>query len=235
MKKLFKVIPLTITLSLLIIALLLNITAKQVTDEITGEIWKAIIPQSLIEQKDKTSSWFQDIMNNENVKGFIDKYIDSEEVNKVKDKINETKEKAEQEVEKYVDEFIKEQEEKLSPEQRFALNTYRFITNAKLKGILIIAIIINILLIAFTEWSLFKWIKSASWAMAISGVAVLLFTEWLKSSIESLIHITVTLKMLTLPSVGLLLGGVIIRFIYFVIATIIKANKDKKEEKDEVS
>ena len=88
MKKIFRLIPLTITLSLLIVALLLNITSKQVTDEITGEIWKAIIPQSLVEQKDKTSSWFQDIMNNENVKGFIDKYIDTEDMNKLKVKVN---------------------------------------------------------------------------------------------------------------------------------------------------
>lgn len=235
MKKIFRLIPLTITLSLLIIALLLNITSKQVTDEITGEIWKAIIPQSLVEQKDKTSSWFQDIVNNENVKGFIDKYIDTEDMNKLKDKINETKERAQQEIETYVDEFIEEQEEKLSPGQKTALNVYRFITNAKLKGILIIAIIVNILLIAFTEFSLFKWIKSASWAMAISGLSVLLFTEWLKSSINSWIHITITLKMLMIPSIALLVGGIIIRFIYFVVATIIKANKNKKEEADEIS
>lgn len=232
MKKLFKVIPLTITLSLLIIALLLNVTSKQVTEEITGKIWEAIIPQSLVDQKEKTSNWFQGIMDNDNVKGFVDKYLDSEEINKIKDKVNDTKEKATQEIGKYVDDFMKEQEEKLSPEQKIMLNIYRFITNAKLKGILIIAIIINILLIAFAEWSLFKWIKSASWSMALAGLAVLLFTEWLKNSITKWIPITLELKMLVYPAIILLIGGIIIRFIYFIIALILKANKDEKETEE---
>lgn len=232
MRKLFKVIPLTITLTILIMALLINITSKQVTEEITGEIWKAIIPESLQKTGKEGSNWFQDIMNNEEVKGFIDQYINTD---KVKKTIEDMKETATKEVEKAFNEWMEEQEKKLSPGQRFSLNTFRFLTNAKLKGILIIAIIVNIILIAFTMWSFYEWIKPTSWAMALSGVAMLCLAEWLKSTIASLIKITtVTLNCWVYPAIILLVGGIIVRFIYFVIAKIISINH-KGVKKDEIS
>ena len=232
MKKLFRVIPLTITLTLLIIALVFNLTSKTIMQEIKDETWKAIVPESLQKSDEKGSNWFQDIMNNESVKGFIDQYIDTD---KIKETINDVKETAAEEIEKAVDEFIEEQEKKLSPGQRFALNMYRFITNAKMKGILMILIGINILLMALALWSFVKWIKPTSWALALSGLSILLLTEWLRNTIESLIHVTtITYRALTLPGIILLISGIVIRFIYFVIASIIKANKkEKKNEKKE--
>ena len=151
--KIIRLITLTITLTLLIIILILNLTSKAVTKEIITEIWNEIIPQEKVEKaKDnKVSKWFKDLSENDDVQNFLDKYLNSDEVNKIKDKVTETKEQIQEELSNKVNEFIKEQEEKLSPSQKFALNTYRFITNAKLKGIIIIAIIINLLLIAITK------------------------------------------------------------------------------------
>lgn len=228
MRKLFRVIPLTITLTLLIISLVLNLTSKTVIEEIKEETWKAIIPEKIRNQSEEAGNWFQDIMKSDKVKEFLDQYIDTD---KIKDKIDKTKENVEKEVEKAFDEFVEEQEEKLNPKQKFALNTYRFITNAKMKGILMILIGVNILFIALALWSPVKWIKPTSWACALSGLSILLLTEWLRNTIESLIHVTtITYKALIQPGIVLLVGGIIIRFIYFVMASIIKANKDKKEE-----
>ena len=232
MRKLFRVIPLTITLTLLIVSLVLNMTSKTIIQEIKEETWKAIIPESVRNKTEETGDWFQNIMNNESVKGFINQYIDTD---KIKETIDDVKENATKEVEKAFDEFVEEQEEKLSPKQKFALNTYRFITNAKLKGILMILIGVNIVLIALALWSPIKWIKPTSWAMALSGLSILLLTEWLRKTIESLIHVTtITYHALIQPGLILLIGGIVIRFIYFVVACIIKANKkEKKKEKDE--
>ena len=91
---------------------------------------------------------------------------------------------------------------------------------------------VNILLIAIALWSPLKWIKPTSWAMALSGLSILLLTEWLRKTIESLIHVTtITYRALTVPGIVLLISGIIIRFIYFVVAAIIKANKKDKPEK----
>ncbi len=237
MGKIIKLITLTITLTLLIIILILNITSKAVTNEIITGIWNKIIPQETVEKaKDnKVTNWFKDLSNNEEVQSFIDKYIDSEEVNKIKDKINDTKEQVQEELSKKMNDFIKEQEEKLSPSQKFALNTYRFITNAKLKGIIIIAIIINLLLIAITKLSLYKWIKNLSYSLILSGLGIIFLAAWLKSKIYYIIKVSVNLGVLSRPGYILLISGIIIIFIYFVTSIIIKSNKKDKEEEDEVS
>lgn len=235
--KIIRLITLTITLTLLIIVLVLNVTSKAVTNEIITEIWNEIIPQETVEKvKDnKVSKWFKDLSENDDVQNFLDKYLNSDEVNKIKDKVTETKEQIQEELSKTVDNFIKEQEEKLSPSQKFVLNTYRFITNAKLKGLIIIAIIINLILIAIVEKSLFKWIKNLSCSLVLSGILIILLAGWIKNTIRSVIKISITLGVLTRPGFILLISGIIIMFIYFVVSRIIKANKTSKEEEDEIS
>ena len=235
--RMIRLITLTITLTLLIIVLVLNITSKAVTNEIITEIWNEIIPQETVEKvKDnKVSKWFKDLSENEEVENFFDKYLNSDEVNKIKDQFSETKEQIQEELSKTVENFIKEQEEKLSPSQKFALNTYRFITNAKLKGLIIIAIIINLILIALVEKSFFKWIKNLSCSLVLSGILIILLAGWIKNTIRSVINISIRLGVLTRPGFILLISGIIIMFIYFTVSRIIKANKNNKEEKNEVS
>ena len=88
MRKAIRVVSLTFTLILLIIALVLNLTSKKVIDEIKEETWKAIIPESLRDKKESTSNWFQDVMNNDTVKNFVDQYIDTD---KIKETIEDVK------------------------------------------------------------------------------------------------------------------------------------------------
>lgn len=230
-----RIVFLTITLTLLIIALVFNMTSNKITNEIVNGIIESIIPKETTEKvKDnKITKWFNDLKENEDVQNFIDQYIGSDTISKAKDKINEVTEEVKKGIEETVDEFIKEQEDKLNPGQKIALNIFRFLTDAKLKGILMILIGLNILLIALAEASIFKWIKSACWAMALSGVSILLLIEWIKNSIYSLIKLKVTFPFVTTPAIILLISGIVIRCIYLVISMIIKANKG--DEENEVS
>ena len=222
-----RIVFLTITLTLLIIALVFNMTSNKITNEIVNGIIESIIPKEATEKvKDnKITKWFNDLKENEEFQNFLDQYIGSDTISKAKDKINEVTEEVKKGIEETVDEFIKEQEDKLNPGQKIALNIFRFLTDAKLKGILMILIGLNILLIALVEVSIYKWIKSACWAMALSGVSILLLKEWIKSSIYNIIKLTLTLRALTDPAIVLLISGIIIRGIYLIISMIIKANK----------
>lgn len=226
-----RIVFLTITLTLLIIALVFNMTSNKITNEIVNGIIESIIPKETTEKvKDnKITKWFNNLKENEDVQNFIDQYIGSDTISKAKDKINEVTEEVKKGIEETVDEFIKEQEDKLNPGQKIALNIFRFLTDAKLKGILMILIGLNILLIALVEASIFKWIKSACWAMALSGVSILLLVEWIKNSIYSLIKLKVTFPFVTTPAIILLISGIVIRCIYLVISMIIKANKGDDE------
>lgn len=230
-----RIVFLTITLTLLIIALVFNMTSNKITNEIVNGIIESIIPKETTEKvKDnKITNWFNDLKENEDVQNFIDQYIGSDTISKAKDKINEVTEEVKKGIEETVDEFIKEQEDKLNPGQKIALNIFRFLTDAKLKGILMILIGLNILLIALVEASIFKWIKSTCWAMALSGVSILLLVEWIKNSIYSLIKLKVTFPFVTTPAIILLISGIVIRCIYLIISMIIKANKG--DEENEVS
>lgn len=231
-----RIIFLTITLTLLIIALVFNLTSKSITSEIVNGIIESIIPKETSEKVKNNSitKWFNDLKDNEDVQNFIDQYIGSDTISKAKEKINEVTEEVKKSVEETVDEFIKEQEEKLPTSQKIALNIFRFLTNAKLKGILLILIGVNVLLIALVEKSVFKWIKSAAWALSLSGISIILLTEWIKNSIYNIIKLTLTFSVLTKPAIILLISGIIIRFVYLIISVIIKANKEEVEE-DEVS
>ena len=233
MRKIIRLIFLTITLTLLIIFLVLNLTSKQVTSEIMTEIWNSIIPQETVDniKDNKITNWFNDLKNNEKVQNFMDKYL-SEDINKVKDKVNEVTDKAKKEVDKAVDEFLKEQEEKLSPSQKFALQVYRLVTDAKSKGVLMVLIVINILLIALAAKSIYKWICPTSISVALSGLSLLLLTEWVKTKIYSLIKINVTLSVLNKPAYILLISGVVVFFIYLVLTKILNVNKNSKEDKE---
>lgn len=226
-----RIVFLTITLTLLIIALVFNMTSNKITNEIVNGIIESIIPKETTEKvKDnKITKWFNNLKENEDVQNFIDQYIGSDTISKAKDKINEVTEEVKKGIEETVDEFIKEQEDKLNPGQKIALNIFRFLTDAKLKGILMILIGLNILLIALVEASIYKWIKSACWAMALSGVSILLLVEWIKNSIYSLIKLKVTFPFVTTPAIILLISGIVIRCIYLVISMIIKANKGDDE------
>lgn len=226
-----RIVFLTITLTLLIIALVFNITSKSITNEIVNGIIENIIPTSTTEKvkNNKITKWFNDLKENEDVQNFIDQYIGNDTISKAKEKLDEVTEEVKKGVEETIDEFIKEQEDKLNPGQKIALNIFRFLTDAKLKGILMILIGLNILLIALVEKSIFKWIKSACWAMSISGVSILLLIEWIKNSIYSLIKLKVELPFVSTPAIILLISGIVIRCIYLIISMIIKANKGGEE------
>ena len=245
MMKKIHVITSTITLAILMILLVFSLFSKKALDEAMTETINSIIPDISLNEKDSNSnSWFQDIFENEEVKEFMKDYETSEEFEKIKEKWNETKESskekfesAKKEYEEMFNQLIEEQEQYLSPEQQMLINIVKAITNVKIKWLLFVLIVINLVIIAFTEKSFHKWIKSLAWALFLSGIGVIVICYFVKKYLLSFITTTITLKALIDPAIMMIVAGVIIRILYLIAEIIIKINKkvDKEEKIDEIS
>ena len=229
--KTFRSIFLTITLSCFIMMLVLNLASKSILKEVKEEFIKTMIPDNIISEE--SSNWLKEHASSDKIKNFFNQYIDEDLVDKVKDKMKKSTESMKKEIENITEEFIKEQEEKLSPKQKLCLNIYRFITNAKLKGILIIAIFINIILLCLTQKSIWKWIRFAGYACIISGDLLILLVEWVKNYFTTTFQIeTITLYSVFQPAFFLLIGGIAGCFIYLIISKIVKMNQKEKDDEE---
>ena len=224
---------LTITLSLLIVLLVLNLTAKKAVNEVITKNWQALISNNSDKEKN----------------GFFDKFFNSEEMAKSKEKFMEATHYDElgevmgdwtgmQDVfDQYFNTFLEEQEKKLSPEQQNMIKVAKFVTKDGVKKYLMIFIAFNILLLVASTWSLYKWIKNVSISLILSGVSLMGLCEWIKNLINSVISsIEVNLHMITTPAIILITVGVLLLAAFFVFDTIKMIDKKvDKEEKKEVA
>lgn len=244
MRKIVDSISLIISLAVIIILLVLNLTAKQALNEIVVEAWKSIIPESITEKIEQGSNWLEKITNNETLKEYIgedtienikkglkENTSDEESTGGLAEQWNSTKE----ELSKYVDEYLQKQEQYLNPEQQMLINFVRLITTTKMKTILLIAMGIVILLMMINQKSIYKWIKNAAWSFILSGVGLFGICFYVKKVILSVINsANITLRVIQTPAFYLILAGIVVRFIYAVFEIIIKINK-KNSKEDEIS
>ena len=260
MKKIFGTIVLTITLSLLIVLLALNITLKQMINGIVSSSWKTLINVS--EKKEG------------NFKDFIDEYvsedIDTSEIgdlwnsfvgedgeissSKIDDIINTNKEKIKEmtgidisgdmiedveeaiknkDLNKVIEAVMDSQEQRLSPSQRFWLNVAKWLITARMRGILIVCIIINIILLALVQFSFYKWIKPFAWASVISGGLLLAIGYGVQSFLDSIKYVTVSMGSTIHIGILLLIGGIVLRIGYLVVGIILGNMKENKKEEKE--
>ena len=261
MKKIFGTIVLTITLSLLIVLLALNITLKQMINGIVSSSWKTLINVS--EKKEG------------NFKDFIDEYvsedIDTSEIgdlwnsfvgedgeissSKIDDIINTNRDKIKEmtgidisgdmiedveeaiknkDLNKVIEAVMDSQEQRLSPSQRFWLNIAKWLITARMRGILIVCILINIVLLALVQFSFYKWIKPFAWASVISGVILLGLGYGVQAFLDSIKYVTVSMGSTIHIGILLVVGGIVLRIIYLVVGIVLgNVKENKKEEKKE--
>ena len=260
MRKIIGTVLLTIPLTILITLLALNIALKDMMGDIIGSTWKSLIPSISYNDGnyiDDFSSYMNDALEDSDIEdlwgqlqeefgedgGAIQEFIDQnknklEEITGI-DFNTETIEKITEALEnkdygELFGELIESQEKKLTPGQRFGLKFLKFIVQSGTRGILIICIIVNLVLIALVQFSFYKWIKALAWATILGG-GLLLGLGYGFTSLLGKMNLNFSMDNIMKNAIYMIILGVVVRILYFVILTVIKNMKDDKKGKKEVN
>ena len=133
---------------------------------------------------------------------------------------------------KSLEQQISNAKNNMPKEGKKLLKVYKFVVSEKLRIILIVSMIIDILLIILLKHSYYKWLKSTSIAIISSGLVSLMSSLLIKLVIGH--FTTVSIKVSTLQIAGLttLVIGILLFIIYFIINNV---NKEKTNEISKVS
>lgn len=259
MRRIVGTILLTIPLTILITLLALNLILKDMMGDIIGSTWKSFIPSISYKEGnffDQFKEYVNEAFEDEEVEEIFGQLQEEfgEDGNTIQEFIDQNKSKIEEitgldlntetieSIKKAIEEknygelfeqIIETQEQKLTPGQKFALKCLKFIVTARTRGILIVCIIINIILIALVQFSLYKWIKALAWATAISGGLLFGFSYGFSAFLEKM-GMTISIEPIMKPAIIMIIVGIVVRILYLVIGIILKNLKDnKKEEKEE--
>ena len=133
---------------------------------------------------------------------------------------------------KSLEQQISNAKNNMPKEGKKLLKVYKFVVSEKLRIILIVSMIIDIILIILLKHSYYKWLKSTSIAIISSGLVALMSSLLIKLVIGH--FTTVSIKVSTLQIAGLttLVIGILLFIIYFIINNV---NKEKTNEISKVS
>lgn len=129
-------------------------------------------------------------------------------------------------VKKSFEQEINNYKNNITAEEKMALKFYNFITSKDLRTIIIILIIVNILLIAILQKSIYKWIKNLSRAMYISGLSIVILGLAIKYLISTLTLLVINPKEIFIIGISLIVFGLLINIVYRIMKKyFIKENK----------
>ena len=129
-------------------------------------------------------------------------------------------------VKKSFEQEINNYKNNITEEEKMALKFYNFITSKDLRTIIIILIIVNILLIAILQKSIYKWIKNLSRAMYISGLSIVILGLAIKYLISTLTLLVINPKEIFIIGISLIVFGLLINIVYRIMEKYyIKENK----------
>lgn len=129
-------------------------------------------------------------------------------------------------VKKSFEQEINNYKNNITKEEKMALKFYIFITSKDLRTIIIILIIVNILLIAILQKSIYKWIKNLSRAMYISGLSIVILGLAIKYLISTLTLLVINPKEIFIIGISLIVFGLLINIVYRIMEKYyIKENK----------
>ena len=118
----------------------------------------------------------------------------------------------------------------MTKEEKFAIRAFEFVSSEKLRIILIISIILDLILIALIQKSTYKWIKNLSYAMTISGLSIIVLAVSIRYLISTTTMIVIKIKSITTLGIIVLAVGIAIQIIYRLIIKYYT-----KEIKNEIS
>lgn len=129
-------------------------------------------------------------------------------------------------VKKSFEQEINNYKNNITKEEKMALKFYNFITSKDLRTIIIILIIVNTLLIAILQKSIYKWIKNLSRAMYISGLSIVILALAIKYLISTLTLLVINPKEIFIIGISLIVFGLLINIVYRIMEKYyIKENK----------
>lgn len=199
-----------------------EVIEKALEDEEIKELLDEFIDDIIVEMAEDES-------NGTNIEEFETKVIEYAKENKesIKEKtgieitdemIDEAAKKLEEgDTKKALEQGIDNYKNNMSKEEKLAFKVFNIITSEKTRIIIIISIILNIVLIAISQKSTYKWIRSLSRAMIISGISILILTMGLKYLITNLTLIVIKPKNILSIGIIITIIGIIINILYRVI------------------
>ena len=227
MGKIIKTLTATITLSILMILLVLTLSIKTVTKEIIDAAIKKYIPEETLQTVEEASDEISELLNNQEL---LDKIKEKTGIEISKEKIEEKIEEGKADIEKKIEEEFKQR----GKAEYFAWKFFQFLQNTKLKGILIILMGLEIIIIMLCQKSIFKWIKNACYSLVLSGGLLYGSGVWIRDYLQKAMETSeITLNAIISPALFLIVTGVIIYLIYCVIARIMKIIQKESTSKEE--
>lgn len=132
-----------------------------------------------------------------------------------------------QELNKTLKEALQKAKEEIPEKDKVFLKGYVFLTSIKLRLLLIGAIILDILLIAIIQMSLYKWIKNVGDALLSSGIGITIMSLIVKLTTSRMLNIEILhTEILTKHGVMQLVLGLVIIVTYKVISKKVQRKKE---------
>lgn len=146
--------------------------------------------------------------NKEEIKEKTGVEITDEMIDEASKKLNEG------DLEKAINQELTNYKKNMSKEEKIALKFYNIVTSEKLRMIIIVSIIINILLIALIQWSIYKWIRNLSRTMIVSGLSLIILSLGIKYLISTLTLLVIIPKDILTIGIIIMVFGIIINIVY---------------------
>lgn len=115
--------------------------------------------------------------------------------------------------------------------EKTVLKGYNYIISNSFRILIIVLMIIDLLLIAILQKSFYKWIKSMSHSMIISGIGIIIMSVISSTIVKNMTSVdTFNTSSLTYTGIGITIVGIIILIIYTIIIKIIEKKKANSNE-----
>lgn len=131
-------------------------------------------------------------------------------------------------------ESLNESTAELDDTSKTAIKTYTYIVSNNFRLILIGGIVLDLLLIALIQWSLYNWMATFGKALSTSGLTLIILYFLMNKLIETLLaEQTITLNINTIKVLYMgiisMIVGILLIVIKHIIDNIIKNKKDNME------
>ena len=117
----------------------------------------------------------------------------------------------------------------MTKSEKQVLKGYKFIISSTFKFILLIIMLIDLILIALLQKSLYKWIGTLATASITSGVALVLASIVSSLIVKNKTNINFNTSSLTTTGIIIAVCGIVILVIYKVILKLVKKDEKLKE------
>lgn len=124
----------------------------------------------------------------------------------------------------------------ISPEERFLLKAYSFLTSRDFKILVLVLITLDLILIGIIQKSYYKWLKSLGISLILSGLGTLFMSMAVKAIVVNLSPLKeFNIKSLTYSSIILMVVGIILSIVQIFIDKKYKIQGESTDEVSEIS